>query len=165
MQEQAGSFGSTSPSPRHAAARAQQPLDLPGFLAHCFFCQGSHHPARCRIPLFSLTHPALGAFCNGGTKAKHLRAALPILQKPWEKSCAFPAGSSPLGRGWPGDFQPSSTNKIKSREQQGEGNHSFIFPGNKKGSRGDLPAFLTQALLFLHTKNKQSTEHGKQPAT
>lgn len=35
----------------------QQPPHLPGFLAHCFLCRGSHHPACCRIPVFPLARP------------------------------------------------------------------------------------------------------------
>lgn len=35
----------------------QQPPHFPGFLAHCFLCEGSHHPACCRIPVFPLAHP------------------------------------------------------------------------------------------------------------
>lgn len=48
------------------------------------------------VPVFSLAHPALGAFCIGGTEPKRLRAASPIPQNPQENRHT-PAGAFPCG--------------------------------------------------------------------
>lgn len=51
--------------------------------------------------------------------------------------------------------------RLKAESNRGRKITASIFLWNRKVSRRDLPAFPTQALLFLHTKNKQSAEHGE----